>query len=112
MEVLFSARPAKVGAYEKLAEADTPDWRLAPVKTPWWKARQPTLGDVTIRFIDARTGVEAYRATASGRSDMGKTASEAAAKFSGRKRFEPRSLRSATKMGVMTVKSATSWDLR
>ena len=81
VEVLFSARPAKVGAYEKLAEADAPDWKLAPVKTPWWKTRQPTLGDVTIRFIDARTGAEAYRATASGRSDLGKTASEAAAKF-------------------------------
>ncbi len=81
VEVLFSARPAKVGAYEKLAEADTPQWRLAPVKTPWWRVRQPTLGDVTIRFIDARTGTEAYRATASGRSDLGKTASEAAARF-------------------------------
>lgn len=81
VEVLFSARPAKVGAYEKLAAAETPQWRLAPVKTPWWKVRQPTLGDVTIRFIDARTGAEAYRATASGRSDMGKTATEAAARF-------------------------------
>ena len=81
VEVLFNARPAKVGAYEKLAEADAPEWTLAPVKTPWWKTRQPTLGDVTIRFIDARTGTEAYRATASGRSDLGKTASEAAAQF-------------------------------
>lgn len=81
VEVLFSARPAKVGAYEKLAGADAPEWKLAPVKTPWWKTRQPKLGDVTIRFIDARTGAEAYRATASGRSDMGKTATEAAARF-------------------------------
>ena len=81
VEVLFSARPAKVGAYEKLAQADTPEWRVAPVKTPWWRTRQPKLGDVTIRFIDARTGAETYRATASGRSDLGKTASEAAARF-------------------------------
>lgn len=81
VEVLFSARPAKVGAYEKLEQADTPEWKLAPVKTPWWKTRQPKLGDVTIRFLDARTGAEAYRATASGRSDLGKTAAEAADRF-------------------------------
>lgn len=81
VEVLFSARPAKVGAYEKLAEADTPQWRMAPVETPWWRVRQPTVGDVTIRFINARTGAEAYRATASGRSDLGKSAAEAAARF-------------------------------
>ncbi len=81
VEVLFSARPAKVGAYEKLAQADAPQWRVSPVKSPWWQVRQPTVGDVTIRFIDARTGTEAYRATASGRSDLGKSASEATARF-------------------------------
>lgn len=81
VEVLFSARPAKVGAYEKLAGADAPDWKVAPVKTPWWAPTKPTLGEVTIRFVDAKSGVETYRARASGRSDMGKTAAEAAAKF-------------------------------
>lgn len=81
VEVLFSARPAKVGAYEKLAQADTPEWKVAPVKTPWWRLRKPTLGEVTIRFVEAKSGVETYRATATGRTDMGKTAAEAAAKF-------------------------------
>ena len=40
------------------------------------------------------------------------TAREAAIKFRGRNVFPKRSLRAATKMGVMTVKSATSCDLR
>ena len=81
VEVLFSARPAKVGAYEKLA-AETPEWKVAPVKTPWWRLRKPTVGEVTIRFVEARSGFETYRATATtGRTDMGKTAAQAAAKF-------------------------------
>ena len=81
VEVLFSARPAKVGAYEKLAEADKPDWTVAPVKTPWWRLRKPTLGEVTIRFVESKSGVETFRATATGRTDMAKTAAQAAAKF-------------------------------
>lgn len=82
VEVLVGERPASVGAYEKLADTETPDWRLAPGKTSWWRAKPPTLGDVTVRLIDARTGVETYRATASGRSGAEKNA-VAAARFEG-----------------------------
>lgn len=81
VEVLFGERPSGVGAYEKLADPETPDWRVAPAKASWWRRKQPTRGDVTIRFVDARTGVEAYRATASGRADVGKSAGQAAARF-------------------------------
>jgi len=81
VEVLLGERPGGVGAYEKLADPETPDWRVAPAKPSWWRRKQPTRGDVTIRFVDARTGAEAYRATASGRADVGKSAEQAAARF-------------------------------
>lgn len=83
VEVLYGERPAKVGAYEKLAQEGAPDWRVAPVKTPWWGPRKPTIAKMSVRFIDAKTGAEVYRANASGRSDLDKTAADAAARFDG-----------------------------
>lgn len=83
VEILLGERPATVGAYEKLAGAEAPEWRLAPGKTAWWRAKPPTLGDVTVRFVDARTGAEVYRATASGRSDVRRKPGEEAVRFDG-----------------------------
>ncbi len=63
VEATYGDRPGRVGAY---AAVET-EWLQEPVRRPWWRLRPPAVEQMTVRFIDARTGTETYRASASRR---------------------------------------------
>jgi hypothetical protein len=64
VEVGYTSRPLGVGAYAGAAPADKttpPDWRAAPGKPRWQVAKPEHLCAVSLRFVEAKTGAEAYR---------------------------------------------------
>ena len=64
VEVAYTARPLDVGAYAGPAPADRtvqPDWLDAPGSKRWWVGKPESICAVSLRFVDARTGTEAYR---------------------------------------------------
>ena len=67
VEVGYTARPLEVGAFAGAAPADKtvqPDWLAAPgFKRPWYSKpdKAESICAVSLRFVDAKTGAEAYR---------------------------------------------------
>lgn len=77
VEVSYSERPLKVGAYAgPRPAADEPGaWVAAPEKRQWWAPQRAQLCTLTARVVDAASGGEAYRVRASARGrqpDCGK----------------------------------------
>jgi hypothetical protein len=64
VEVGYTARPLNVGAYKGPAPADKtkePDWLAAPGKPRWQVSKPESFCAISLRFVDTRTGAEAYR---------------------------------------------------
>lgn len=77
VEVSYSERPLKVGAYAgpRPAKDEPGAWVAAPEKRRWWAPGRSQLCTLTARVVDAASGGEAYRvrASAKGRQpDCGK----------------------------------------
>jgi hypothetical protein len=68
VEVGYTARPLDVGAYAGPAPADKtaqPDWLAAPGVKRRWVGKPESICAVSLRFVDTKTGAEAYRVHAS-----------------------------------------------
>jgi hypothetical protein len=64
VEVGYTARPLEVGAYAGPAPADKtvqPDWLAAPGARRWWVSKPESICMVSLRFVDTKSGAEAYR---------------------------------------------------
>ncbi len=78
VEVSYSERPLKVGAYagpRPAAAAAPAAWVAPPQKRRWWAPQRAQLCTLTARVVDAASGGEAYRVRASARGrqpDCGK----------------------------------------
>ena len=71
VEVTLSRRPGQVGTYVRTAGAE-PDWLGKPSRSPWWRPRGSMVEVATIRLVEARSGAEVYRTTASQRIERGR----------------------------------------
>jgi hypothetical protein len=70
VEVSYSERPLKVGAYagpRPAADAAPAAWVAPPEKRQWWAPQRAQLCTLTARVVDAASGGEAYRVRASAR---------------------------------------------
>ncbi|MBP6878755.1 MAG: hypothetical protein KBC34_12080 [Phenylobacterium sp.] len=68
VELSYSERPQKVGAYagpRPAADAAPDAWVAAPEKRRWWTPRSRQLCTLTARVLEAASGAEAYRVRAS-----------------------------------------------
>jgi hypothetical protein len=73
VELGYSARPAGVGAYALAAPAkdDPSGWIAPPARPRPWTSTTTRICVLSVRLIDARTGAEAYRVTATERRRKG-----------------------------------------
>ena len=68
VELSYSERPQKVGAYagpRPASDAAPDEWVAPPQKRPWWAPRSRQLCTLTARVVEAGSGTEAYRVRAS-----------------------------------------------
>jgi hypothetical protein len=73
LEVAYSGRPIAVGAFAgaaPTAKGAQPDWLSAPGKRRWWQSRRQGVCQVALRFVDIKTGQEAYKVRAALRGSM------------------------------------------
>lgn len=80
VELGFSARPVGVGAYALATPVDKDDrsgWIAPPAHRRLWTSTSTRVCVLSVRFIDARTGAEAYRVAAAERRRKGDCATVA-----------------------------------